>query len=246
MRPFVLPHHSKIPAAQFKAAAGPHGWNAHQGFYIYRGGRLLVPGDWLGLYVKEEHYKLARIRVDIPNEVDQDWAIDVTKSRALPPASMRDELRAISDRTRTSAKRVYTFRGALLSPTSDAARVFLWEHVSKHGVVAHRLNREHPLIKKAIAGAADRPALTAALRLIEETVPTALITIQNTENPTSLRGPFDGVPDAQVREVMVHALRSLLDAGCSRAEAIERLRVLWPFELFPALLETISRTESDA
>ena len=246
VQPFVLPHHSKVNAERFRAAAGPHGWNAHQGFYVYRGGRLLVPGDWLGFYVKEEHYKLARIRVDIPNEVDHDWAIDVTKSRAVPPAAIRDELRSIGDRTRSLAKRVYTFRGALLTPSSDASRVFLWEPITKHGTVVYRLNREHPVLNRAIAGASDRAALTAALRLIEETVPAALITIQNTENPTGLKGPFEGVPDAQVREVMSQALRALSDAGHSHAEAINRLRVLWPFELFPALIETFARGDGDA
>ena len=30
-------------------AAGPKGWNAHQGFYVYRNKRLIIDGDWLGL-----------------------------------------------------------------------------------------------------------------------------------------------------------------------------------------------------
>src|SRR5205823_5628093 len=65
IQPFVLPHHSKIAKSTYDAAAGPRGWNAHQGFYIYRNRRLLVAGDWLGFgWTKEEHYKLARIRVD--------------------------------------------------------------------------------------------------------------------------------------------------------------------------------------
>jgi hypothetical protein len=66
VQPYVLPHHSKISKLVHDAAAGPRGWNAHQGFFVYRNKRLLVPGDWLGLgWAKEEHYKLARIRVDI-------------------------------------------------------------------------------------------------------------------------------------------------------------------------------------
>jgi hypothetical protein len=47
--PFVLPHHSRLTDDQHEHAAGPMGWNAHQGFYIYRCRRLIVPGTWLNL-----------------------------------------------------------------------------------------------------------------------------------------------------------------------------------------------------
>lgn len=82
---FVLPHHSKLSSEEHASAAGPRGWNAHQGFYIYRNKRLLVAGDWLQLGMqKEEHFKLARIRIDLPNSADHAWQIDVKKSRARP------------------------------------------------------------------------------------------------------------------------------------------------------------------
>jgi hypothetical protein len=111
IEPFILPHHSKLAKAKHEAAAGPRGWNAHQGFYVYRNRRLLVPGDWLGFgWAKEEHYKLARIRVELPNALDHDWEIDVTKSKASPPPALRDELRRIGERTRSDAKRVYSHR----------------------------------------------------------------------------------------------------------------------------------------
>src|SRR5262249_32305454 len=32
--PYVLPHHSRMTAAEWERAGGTHGWNAHQGFYI--------------------------------------------------------------------------------------------------------------------------------------------------------------------------------------------------------------------
>jgi hypothetical protein len=204
-----------------------------------------VPGDWLGLgWAREDHYKLARIRVDVPNNLDHDWAIDVTKSRAMPPAALRDDLRSIAERTRAIAKRVYTFRGAKLTPTADADRLFLWEPVAKHDSVTYRLNREHPLLKQALGTSGNRAPLAALLRLIEETVPTAHITVQSTEKPTSLRGPFEGATESQVRDVMKQTLQALVDSGCSRADASSRLRTLWPFELFPALLETLTRPET--
>ena len=64
----------RLSSEKHRIAGGPSGWNAHQGFYVYRNRRLLLPGDWLGLgFQKEEHYKLARIQVDLPNSFDHEW-----------------------------------------------------------------------------------------------------------------------------------------------------------------------------
>src|SRR5262249_37614312 len=108
VRPFILPHLDKLGERQHKAAAGPSGWNAQQGVYVSRNERLLAPGDWLGLgFTKEEHYKLSRIQVDIPNTMDGEWDIDVKKSRARPPGHIRDRLREVANLTRVRAVEVY-------------------------------------------------------------------------------------------------------------------------------------------
>ena len=46
---YVLPHKDRMTEDEHEAAAGPGGWNAHQGFYVYRERRLLVAGGWLNL-----------------------------------------------------------------------------------------------------------------------------------------------------------------------------------------------------
>lgn len=244
VQPFVLPHHSKLKESEFRSGGGTRGWNAHQGFYVYRRKRLLVAGDWLGLgWAREEHYKLARIRLEFPNALDLDWSLDVTKSRAFPPPALRAELRAIGERTRSAAKRVYTFRGARLTTSADDARLMLWSPVAKHDRVTYRLNREHPVLKRVLASATDRGAVHALLHLIEETVPHAHITVQNSEQPRSLTGPFENATDAQVADVMREALRCLIAAGYTRNEARQKLSTLWPFELFPAVLQALVEEE---
>lgn len=247
VEPFVLPHHSKLAKPKHETAAGPRGWSAHQGFYVYRNQRLLVPGDWLGFgWAKEEHYKLARIRVEVPNALDHDWAIDVTKSCALPPAALRDDLRRIGERTRSDAKRVYSHRGAKLTPKADAERVLLWEPTAKHDKMFYRLNRQHPLLKQALAASSNRSALNALLRLVEETVPLPHIAIENSEKPNSLPGPFEHASESQIREVMEQAFHSLVATGYGPKEAVNRLCTIWPFELYPALLQSLSESQPHA
>src|SRR5207245_3947099 len=85
VRPFVLPHQSKLTPNAYDNAGGAAGWTAHEGFYIYRNRRMLTSGGWFGMYAAEEHYKLARILVDIPNTLDMSWRIDIRKAQAHPP-----------------------------------------------------------------------------------------------------------------------------------------------------------------
>lgn len=240
VQPYILPHHSKISKQKFKAAAGLGGWNAHQGFFVYRNRRLLVAGEWLGLgWAKEEHYKLARIRVEIPNNVDDEWAIDVTKSRARPPASLRNDLRHIAERCRLEAKRVYTHRGAKLSPKSGDERMLLWEPLAKHDKTFYRLNRKHPLIESALESSSNRNSLKSLFRLIEETIPFPHIAISSHESPNTLPGPFERCPESEVKAIMREAFDSLIASGYSKKDAVNRLQTIWPFELFPAVLQSL-------
>ncbi len=74
-----------------------------QGFYVYRGKRLLQAGGWLGLkdLRVEEQYRLARICLDFENDGDEEWQVDIKKSRARPPAEMRQWLRKYALQART-------------------------------------------------------------------------------------------------------------------------------------------------
>jgi hypothetical protein len=245
IHPFVLPHLSKVDAATHRVAAGLRGWNAHQGFYIYRNRRLLVAGDWLGLkgWRQEEHYKLARIRVDLPNALDHEWEIDVTKSRARAPEALREELVRIGECTRKLAKQVYSYRGAKLIPVEGRERVFLWEQVSHHDRVSYRLNRDHPLLQQVRAASSDVPKLSALFRLIEETVPVPLITITDREKPDQTVGHFETAKEGETLEVMRQVFAALRAGGFSREDAVSRLGSMEPFPRFPQLLQTIAEEE---
>ncbi len=241
VKPVVLPHISKLTKIQYEAGGGPRGWLAHQGFYVYRRDRLLVAGDWLGFgWTKDEHLKLARISVDLPNSLDHDWQIDVTKSKATPPLGLRDDLRRIAERTREVARSVYTHRGAHLTPHAEIKRTHVWEPLAKHDRTFYRINREHPLVQQVFSRSTDKQALTALLNLLQETIPLQHISITSTEKPESQPQPFEGANEGQVLEVMQQLFKSLRASGCTLEEARQNLRTHWPFELFPALLETLN------
>jgi hypothetical protein len=115
----------------------------------------------------------------------------------------------------------------------------------KHNKTFYRLNRDHPLLKRAVESTSNRSALNALLRLAEETVPFPHITIQNSEHPESLPAPFEGASPGQVREVMRQVLTTLLDTGHTHAQAMRLLATIHPFGAFPELLQTLSEEQAD-
>jgi len=223
--PFVLPHHSKLAKEEFELASGINGWNEHQGFYLYRNRRLIIAGDWFGLFKKEEHYKLARIAVEIPNNLDFEWQIDVRKSKALVPLEVRDEIREIARKTRENAVKVYRFRGRSVSRARDSSESFVWNVYAKHGRKDYRINRHHPIIK-ALIDDPDSRKVQSVLRLIEESVPVQLMRSGLSETEAS------DVPTYTVEELkeLFHLIvRKLQKKGNISTKEIENIWNMEPF-----------------
>ncbi|KZM49043.1 ATP-binding protein [Labrenzia sp. OB1] len=241
--PYVLPHQSKITAETHKRAAGPAGWNAQQGLYIYRNERLLVPGDWLGLgFQKEEHHKLARMQVDLPNSLDSEWQIDVKKSRARPPGPLRTDLKRIAKSTRERAVQIYRHRGKVTARRSSQEHVFLWEQKARHGKYYYAINRSHPAIEDAYRNG-SKATVEPLLRMLEETVPVGFINVTSSETPESFAAPFEDCTYESVKRVIESLYNSFVSSGCSREDAIARLLTIEPFSHRPEFIQAFQEEQ---
>lgn len=138
---FTLPHHKQMNKTDWEDIAGPDGHLKSQGFYLYRGRRLILYGTWFGLCRQSELTKLSRVRIDIPNSMDADWKIDVKKSSAQLPAIVRDRLRKVIDRIQEGSKRTYHKRGQKLV---DHERLPMWNRTQAEGQIRYWPNTEHP------------------------------------------------------------------------------------------------------
>ena len=223
--PFVLPHHTRLTAEGHRAAGGPAGWNAQQGFYVYRNRRLLLAGDWLELgFQKEEHYKLARIRVDLPNSSDHEWDIDVRKSRARPPLRFRDDLLRIARATRARAVTVYRHRGKTMARAVRQSPVFVWQRHVRGNRVSYVVNRDHPLIQQALAtDGMDAPRLRQILRLIEEYVPVQQIWVDMADGDESQGQPFESADELEIVGLIRALYNALIGSGLTHGETLARL-----------------------
>ncbi len=212
---FVLPHKDKLGDELHKYASGPEGWNAQQGFYVYRNKRLLLPGSWLGLgsphpWAKEEHYKLARIRIDIPNSLDMDWQIDVKKSTAKPPIAIKNRLRDLADKVRKQAREVFAHRGSYGARPQKQPLKRAWYPVYKQGVHSYKIDRSNPLVKQALSLEPQyKPIIEALLTTLEETVPVQQIWLDTAERPEGSSRPFEAVEKEKIAEVIRLTYRAL-------------------------------------
>jgi hypothetical protein len=239
---FVLPHKSKITEDTYKDAEGPKGWNEQQGFYIYRNERLLLAGDWLGLFRKEEHYKLARIQVDLPNSLDAEWQIDIKKSVARPPLVLREQLKAYAGQVRNQAVEVYRHKGKNVKQFPGQIFVPFWIDHKRGDKWFYKINRAHPLLDKIRKHAEKEPdkAIETLIRFIEETIPTKSIYIKEAEEPETLGKPFEGVDQEPIRKAMKQIYDTLISNGKTDEQAKAIIVNLEPFNYFPHFIEFIN------
>jgi len=243
VRPYVLPHHSKITREVHDLAAGPKGWNAQQGFYVYRNRRLLVSGSWLGLkdLRQEEHYKLARIMIDIPNSMDAGWGLDVKKSRAFPPAAIRDQLTALATKTRSEGARAYRFRGARVQLRAKRELTFVWDTRTKRGKITYHVNREHPVVRAALDAGGE--PVDVLLRFVEETVPVPTILQHGMENPAAQSDPFENDARGELLKELRVTYQRLITIGESPEEARQVLAHMDPFYRFPEFIALLEKED---
>jgi hypothetical protein len=236
---FVLPHKSKISEETYKNAEGVKGWNEQQGFYIYRNERLLLAGDWLGLFRKEEHYKLARIQIELPNTLDESWQIDIKKSVARPPLVFRDQIRAYALKVRQQAVEVYRHKGKSVKQIAGQKFVPLWVDHKRGDKWFYKINRENPILAKIKEQAkkdSDK-AIEMLLRFIEETIPSKSIYIKESEQPELQGNPFEDTNHEIIRTTMQAMYSSLLKQGKTDEESKAIISNIEPFNNFTHFLE---------
>ncbi len=170
IQPYVLPHHARVSKEEYRKYEGRRGYLQEQGFYIYRNRRLIIYANWFRLIPKAEITKLLRVKIDIPNNLDHLWKIDVKKSNAIPPVGLREELKKIVSKIEVAGVRVYKRRGQrLISNIDDPA----WDRVMKDKQIEYKINRKNHLIKEYLnnLGEVDRANIENLLSILESSFP---------------------------------------------------------------------------
>ncbi len=242
----VLPHKDRLDLREHDSAAGPDGWTAQQGFYIYRNERLLVDGSWLGLgrgrsWTKEEAHRLARIRLDITNSADANWKIDIRKSTAKPPVSIRERLTQLAEDTRERARRVFAHRGQPVLAGTSEPLVQAWRAEHFKGGMRYRIDENHPAVRAVLEDSGVLESqIRAMLRVIQETIPVQRIWLDTAEARETPRTGFAGEPPAEVAAVLDVLYRNkVLKKGIAPGLARQQLLHTEPFQNYPELVAAL-------
>jgi len=244
IRTFILPHHKNLTPTEHEMLAGPSGWNAHQGFFVYREDRLILSGGWLGFSKAEEHCKLARIAIDLPNDADESWGLDVIKSKVTPPAILMGDMERIAKAARADAMKRYRFHGEAEAPAvgdskEEVETTAFWKQIhGKEGVV-FRINRGHPLVEALIQNVSDSVQAEAFIHAFERLLPVAAILQQPSKTTHGLLAQ----PDENELSHLLNALRTVIDvlrrSGSPQEKAEEIALSCQPFSKFTEILKPL-------
>ncbi len=246
IQPYTLPHHKKVSLEDWKKYEGTEGYNRNQGFYVYRGNRLIIYGTWFGLAKQSELTKLSRVKIDIPNTLDVDWKIDIKKASAQPPHAVRDRLRRIIEEIVARSKRIYTSRGRRLVGDNP---VPVWNRIQNKNLIFYSLDSEHPAFAEFNARLDKRQQREFGnlLALINATIPIDAIFSDAGASPKSISvQPLTG---DSFTELVKSTYSCLKKNGLSHDKIKLAMLAAPPFNdncsLAETIIEEIMKTEGD-
>ena len=168
VKPFTIPHFSKLTILEKEQLGGDEGLVRNQGFYVYRNKRLIIHGTWFRLLPHGELSQLTRVRVDLPNTLDKDWKITLDKSDAQLPIVLRARLKELVRKFSKRSTNANRRRGIDLSLSKNEQ---VWKRNAYGGRIRYQINREHPLIWEMLSEVDEGSISRESLSLIESCLP---------------------------------------------------------------------------
>ena len=111
IKPHVLPHPQYLSQSQIDKLGGIDAIYKNQGLYIYRASRLIIAGGWMGLSSRNILGNLARVEVNIPASLDDEWSTDVKKSSLQLPVMVQKKLKQICQQPIKKSRGEHMHRG---------------------------------------------------------------------------------------------------------------------------------------
>ena len=238
VQPFVLPFQKDLSAEDKKLSGGIENYRSKQGFYVYRNERLIVWGTWFGRH-RDELTKYARIRVDIPNTLDDIWGIDIKKQNAKIPAVIKNRLTRAVDEAMDIAVKAQKFRGRV--DKNDDKIDYIWLPIKtreeQHSYLINREAKIFDLIRDRVDDE-TWTRIDMVLEEIENSLPYQQIYIDKSQNKID-----DTVDDERIAEIEAKARMLIAMAMAmgdnSKDTIIDNLFKSEPFNNYPQLKEKL-------
>lgn len=231
VQPYILPHQTDLTKEDIDKLGGIDSLRNKQGFYVYRNNRLIISGTWFRLNtssISSELYKYGRIKVDIPNSLDDIWEIDIKKQNATIPEKIKNNLKkSVQEVCRKSEEK--SSKRTKLTLNNDPDTIWA-KDVSINGKDYYHLNAESKYIKLFLEefGDENKQKLLRFMDSISASLPYDDIyySICNKKNESELS---DSLIDSLVSEglAQIDFVKKILK--CSNKTAYERVVKYEPF-----------------
>lgn len=234
---YVLPFISDLTEKDKKLIGGVENLKTKQGFYIYRNKRLIIWGTWFNMKPKGELTKNARVRVDIPNTLDDIWSIDIKKQTATIPKRIQNQLKNIVIQALDISVTKQTHRGR--KESVDDSRDYIWDRMKTRGdnfyYVINRDNKLFQFVRNRMSEE-DFIYLDILINEIEQNLPTHQLYIDKANDCVVIEEP-DHRADSlfQIGVTMIDAKRAL--GSMPIEEIISHLMTSEPFCNYSELKE---------
>lgn len=146
VRKILIPNFEELPAQIQKDIKNGRGFVNYQGVYIYRSNRLIDFGGWFNLgkrfsFRVQDDFSLGRLVIDLTNEMDMDWRIDIKKTSAIPPDFLIPSLTRLANIARKeSAEKFGTSKNKIRRDKNKG----LWRFKDSE----IKIEKNHPLYKQ--------------------------------------------------------------------------------------------------
>lgn len=240
IQPYVLPFQKDLTAEDKKLSGGIENYRSKQGFYIYRNERLIIWGKWFGR-ARDELTKYARVKVDIPNTLDDIWGIDIKKQNAKIPGVIKSQLTKAVDEAMDLSVRKQKHKGRIAKPDEDID--YIWDRIEgRNNNFTYRINR-NARIFELIRGKVDDEVweqINMVLEEIEESLPYQQIYIDKSQDKVD-----DSLTDERFAEIKSKAemlVRMAVATGNTDTEtAISGLMKSEPFIKYSGLEDMLRK-----
>lgn len=122
-----------------------------EGIYIYRGDRLISFGGWHRILKRSGKLQLARIKIDIENDIDDILKLNVAKSQIEIPFELKEEFNASLNELSYAAQKEFYNTGLKESGISGKKQKQVHQNIfqkvyTNNGVILY-INNNNPLVK---------------------------------------------------------------------------------------------------
>lgn len=234
VQPYVLPYQKDLSKEDIELLGGITNLRTKQGFYIYRNKRLIIWGTWFGI-ARNELTKNARIRVDIPNTLDDIWSIDIKKQNAAIPKSIQNFLTKAVTETMDFSVKIQNHRGRIAKLNDDLD--YIWNREKCRDKYIYTINRDSrifELLKENV----DDEALSRfemVLEEIERSIPYQQIYIDISQDVVDEEDNDERLKDIENKGLIW--VKHVLELGhLTKKQTIDQLFKSEPFCKHPGMI----------